>query len=137
MTATQICLPSLLPKDQELTNIDNESIHGSDSTVALEVPEAEGHPSNPLYSNQDKLMVLMREINNLHQQVEAGKGQPVESLDCIEHELQNLSIVLHPPPTPTPAEPFGEVIYQYMNTLCTTKKGNEPNQLVTTGYSCF
>ena len=44
------------------------------------------------------------------------------SLDHIECKLQNLSIALHPPPPPTPTEPFREVIHQYMNTLCTTQK---------------
>ena len=35
---------------------------------------------------------LMKEINDLHQLVEAREGQPAESLDCIEWELQNLSL---------------------------------------------
>ena len=43
-------------------------------------------------------------------------------MDCIEHKLQNLSIALHPPPQPTPTEPFREVICQYTNTLCNTQK---------------
>ena len=64
----------------------------------------------------------MREITNLHEQVEAGEGQPAEILDHIECELQNLSIALHPPPPPIPTEPFREVIQQYTNTLCTTQK---------------
>ena len=45
---------------------DNESTSGSDATVALGGPEAEGHP-NDLIHNQAKLMALMREINDLHQ----------------------------------------------------------------------
>ena len=89
-------------EDPYLTVIDNESTHGSDTPVALGGPEAEGHPNDPIYSNQDKLMVLTREINNLHQWVEARERQPAESLDCIEHELQNLLIVLHIPPPHTP-----------------------------------
>ena len=43
-------------------------------------------------------------------------------MDCIECELQNLSIALHQPPPPTPTEPFGEVIWQYTDTLCTSQK---------------
>ena len=65
-------------------------------------------------------MALMREINDLSQCIEAGEGQPVESLDCIERELRYFSLVLQPPPAPT--EPFREVIHQYMDTLCTTQK---------------
>ena len=49
----------------------------------------------------------MREINDICQQVEAEEGQPAESLDCIEWELQNLFHVLQPQPPPT--EPFTEV----------------------------
>ena len=101
---------------------DNERSHGSDTTVALGGQEVEGHPDDLTFSNQDKLAALMREINDLCQLVEAGERQPEENLDCIECKLQNLSIALHPPPPPTPTEPFGDVIHQYTNTLCTTQK---------------
>ena len=34
----------------------------------------------------------------------------------------NLSLAFQPPPFPTPTEPFrGEVVHQYMDTLCTTQ----------------
>ena len=54
---------------EETIGIDNddESTHGSDATVALGGPEAEGHPSDPIYNNQDKLTALTRKINDLHQ----------------------------------------------------------------------
>ena len=112
----------LSAEDPEPADIDNESTHSSDAIVALWVSETEGYLEDPVNSNQDKLMALIREINDLCQQVEAGERQPAESLDCIEHEWKNLSIALHPPPAPTPTEPFGGVIYQYVNTLCTTQK---------------
>ena len=80
----------LYAEDPEPTDIDNESTHSSDATVALGGPEAEGHPKDPVFSNHDKLTALMREINDLHQWVEAGEGQSAVSLDCIEYELQNL-----------------------------------------------
>ena len=52
-------------------------------------------------------------------------------MDCIECELQNLSIALHPPPPPAPTEPFGEVMQQYTDTLCTTQKqSNLTNSLL-------
>ena len=35
--------------------------------VALGGSEVEGHPDDPIYGNQDKLMALTRETNNLHQ----------------------------------------------------------------------
>ena len=70
------------------------------------------------------MTALTREINYLYQKVEAREGQPAESLDYIEWELQNLSLALQPqPPTmSTPTEPFGEVICQYTDTLHTTHK---------------
>ena len=50
------------------------------------------------------------------------KDNQAETLDYIEHELQILSIALHPPPPLAPTEPFSEVIQQYTDTLCTTQK---------------
>ena len=100
----------------------NESTCGLDATIALGGPEAEGHLDDLIHSNQAKLMALTREINDLCYQVEAGEGQPAESLDYIEYELQNLSLVLQPPSSPTPTEPLGEVIHQYTDTLCSTQK---------------
>ena len=52
----------------------------------------------------------------------AGEEQQAETLDCIEHELQNILIALHQTPPPSPAEPLREVIWQYTDTLCTTQK---------------
>ena len=57
----------VLAEDPEHADIDNESTHSSDATVAIGVPEAVGHPEDPVYDNQDKLTALTREINDLHQ----------------------------------------------------------------------
>ena len=54
-------------EDSETTGIDNDNTHGSDATVALGGPEAKGHPDDPIYSNQAKLIVFMRETNDLCQ----------------------------------------------------------------------
>ena len=63
-------------EDTEATDIDNdnESISGSDTTVALGGLKGEGSPDELLPSNQAKLKVLTREINELHQQVRPEKG---------------------------------------------------------------
>ena len=61
------------------------------------------YPEDPAYENQDSLTALIREINNLHQRVAAREGQPVETLDHIQQELQNLSIAIHQPQPPAPA----------------------------------
>ena len=55
---------NLHAEDPEPTDIDNDSIHSSDTTVALGGPEAEGHPEDPIYSNHDKLTALTREISD-------------------------------------------------------------------------
>ena len=64
----------------------------------------------------------MREIHNLHQRVVAKEGQPAEALDCIQQECQNLSTAIHQTQPPAPAEPFGEVLHQYTDTMCSTQK---------------
>ena len=75
--------------------------------------------------------MLTRELNNVSQRVAAGEGQPMETLDCIQHELQNLSIAIHQPQLPVPAEPFGEVLHQYTDTLCSIQKqANLTNSLM-------
>ena len=92
---------------------------GSDTTIAFGGSEADGHPDELIASNQAKLTAPMREINDLHQCVEARESQPAEGLDCIEWELQNLSLghQAQPASTPTPTEPFEDVIHQYIATL--------------------
>ena len=121
----------ILIEDPEHADIDNNSTHSSDATVAIGSPEAVGHPENTVYNNQERITALMREINDLHQTVAAGEGQPAETLDYIQHELQNLSIAIHHPHPPAPAEPLREVIWQYRGTLCTTQKqSNFTNSLL-------
>ena len=114
----------ILTENTEHADINNNSIHSLDATVALGDPEAVGDPKNPAY--QDRFTALKREINNLHQRVAAGEGQPAEVLDCIQQELQNLSITIHQPQPPSPAEPLGEVLCQYTDTLCSTQKQLNP-----------
>ena len=115
----------------EDADINNDSTHSLDATVALGGPEAVGHPEDLVYNDQDRLPVLTRELNDLHQRVAAGEGQPTETLHCIQCELQNLSISIHHPQPPAPAEPFGEVLCQYTDTLCSTQKqSNLTNSLM-------
>ena len=99
-------------EDPEATGFDNDNdcISGLDATIALGGLEAEDKTNELLPSNQTKLMELMRDINDLCQWIEAGEGQPAESLDHIDRELQNLSLTLQPQCTPIPTEPFREVM---------------------------
>ena len=119
----------ILTEDPEHADID--ITHSSDATITLGGPEAVGHPEDPVYNNEDRLTTLTREINDLHQRVAAGEGQPAETLDHIQHELQNLSIAIHQLQPPAPAEPLREVIQQYTDTLCSMQKqSNLTNSLL-------
>ena len=118
-------------EDPEHADIDNDSTHSSYATVALGGPEAAGHTEDPVYDNQDRLTVLIREITDLHQRGAAAERQPAETLDCIQCELQNLLIATHQPHPPALAEPLTEVISQYMDTMCTMQKqSNLTNSLL-------
>ena len=121
----------ILTEDAEHADINNDSTHSSDATVALGGPEAAGHPEDPVYDNQDRLTALTREINYLHQRVTAAEGQPGKTLNCIQCDLQNLLIAIHQPQPPAPAEPFREMVQHYMDTLSSTQKqSNLTNSLL-------
>ena len=77
-------------------------------------PVETDHLGDLEHNNPARLTVITRELDDLHQQVQAEEGQPLEVLNCMEWELQRLSISLNPP---APTEPLGEVIRHYMNTL--------------------
>ena len=66
----------------------------------------DSEPNNPT-----RLTAITRKLDDLCQQVQAGGGQPSNTLNCIKHELQKLSISLHPWPPPKPLE---EVLKHYM-----------------------
>ena len=83
-------------------NNNNESTSSSDSTLAFGVLEADGCLGDLLPSSQANLAILRREINSLQQYVEAQEGQPVDRLDHIEWELQNLFLTLRAQPTSIP-----------------------------------
>ena len=61
--------------------------------------------SEPNYPT--RLTFITRELDDLCQQVQAGEGQPLEALNCIEHKLQRLSI--SPAPS-APLEPHEDVL---------------------------
>ena len=127
----------ILTEDTEHADINNDSTHSSDATVALEDPEAVGHSEDPAYANQDRLTALTRELNDLHQRVAAREGQPAEALDRIQQELQYLSTAIHQPQPPASAEPFGEVLHQYMDTLCSTQKQTNLTNTLTQDIPVF
>ena len=90
--------------------------------------EDTGDFENVEWENHANLATLTRELDNLHHRVQAGEGQPAEALYHIEHNLQRLSIALHPS---APPEPLDDIFKQYMDTLCSAQKQtNFPNTLI-------
>ena len=57
----------------------------------------DSEPNNPT-----RLTAIIRELDNLCHSVQAGEGQSLETLHCIECQLQRLSISLHPSAPPEP-----------------------------------
>ena len=84
-------------------------------------PVEKDHFENWEHNNPTILTAHTREVDDLHQCVEAGEKQPTETLNCIECKLQRLSIFLN---QPAPTEPLWEVMRHFMNTLCSAQ--NKP-----------
>ena len=125
----------ILAEDPEHADIDNESTHSSEATVALGRPEAVGHLEDPVYGNQDKLTALTREINDLHQWVVGGQGQPAETLDYIECELSlNSTSSATSTHTCWTSQKSNMAIHRY---LMYHAEGIQSHKLITTGYTCF
>ena len=68
--------------------------------------------------NHTNLATLTQELDDLHHRVQAGEGQPTETLHHIECKLQRLSIALCPS---APLEPLDNVLQQYMETYVLPK----------------
>ena len=67
--------------------------------------------------NHTNLGALTRELDDLRYKVQAGEGQPMEAVHCIE--LQRLSIALCPS---APPEPLNDVLKHYINIPCSAQK---------------
>ena len=58
-------------------------------------------------------------VDYLQHKVEANKTRPIEAISPLKHELNRLTLILHPS---APPEPLDEVLQQYTETLCTAQK---------------
>ena len=81
--------------DHEATDTDIEQTQDFYHVNANDFEESD--PNNP-----SRLTLITRELDELCQQIQAGEGQPSEALNCIDHELQRLSISLCPSAPPEP-----------------------------------
>ena len=101
---------------EDARNIDdNASTDSSETTIALGGWEADGHLSDLLPNSQADLNILTREIHSLWQCIDTREGQSVgglDHIDCLEQVLWTLSLTTRTQPTstPTPTEPYGEVV---------------------------
>ena len=86
----------------------------------------ESDPNNPA-----RLTLITRELDDLYQWIQAGEGQPLEVLNCIEHELQRLSISLHPS---APPEPLEDMLKQYRKSM-SYPKADKLHKQFHTGYT--
>ena len=69
--------------------------------------------------NDTNLANLTQELDDLHHRVQAGEGQPAETLHHIEQRLQRLTIALCPS---VPPESLNAVLRQYTDTLCSAQR---------------
>ena len=87
---------------------------------------------NAEQENHTNLKTLTQDLDDLCHRVEAGKGQPMEAINCIEHELHRLSLVLH---SSAPPEPLDDVLQQYTETLCSAQMQTTFAHTLNSGYT--
>ena len=93
--------------------------HGQDTDIPNDYHhEGMDNFENAEQENHTNLAILTENLHDLHHRVQAGKGQPTEALNCIECELQRLSIEFNPSAL---LEPLDNVLQQYTETLCSAK----------------
>ena len=62
---------------------------------------------------------LTHKMEQLQQTIEASDNDPMDAISHLEFKFNQLAITLH---TPMPAEPIGQVLNKYTNTLCNAQK---------------
>ena len=106
-----------LDRDTDMTREEQIIV---DTDVQQDFHHEDAAPFEDIEStNPTRLTFINRELDDLHQRIQAEEGQPTEPLLHIEQELQHLSISLN---SPTHTESHGEVLKHYMNTLCSMQK---------------
>ena len=74
-----------------VTDMSREEQPVMDTNVELQQdfhPEDTDQFENLEHKNPNRLHVITRELDDLHQRIQAEEGCPTESLHCIEQELQ-------------------------------------------------
>ena len=108
-----------LDRDNDMT-LEGQPIVDTDVEVQQDFHPKDIAPYEDVeHTNPTRLTVITKELDELHQRIQAEEGQPNESLHHIEQEVQHLSISLN---SSTHTEPLGEVLKHYMNTLSLAQK---------------
>ena len=102
------------PLDRDITP------HGQDA----DIPNDYHHENMDNFENVEQenhltLKALTQDLDDLQHRVETSKGQPTEAINCMEHELYRLSLVLH---SSVPPVPLDDVLQQYTETLCSAQR---------------
>ena len=69
--------------------------------------------------HQTGLKDLIHKIEQLWQTIEGNDNDPMDAISHLELKLNQLALTLCPP---MPAEPIGEVLNKYTNTICNAQK---------------
>ena len=94
--------------------------HGQDT----DIPNDRHHEDMDNFENMEQehhtnVKTLTQELDDLHHRDQAGVGQPMEAINCIECELHRLSLALW---SSAPPEPLDDVLQQYTETLFSAQK---------------
>ena len=99
--------------DTSMNNSENHDMDAND--YQADINDLENIEPN----HQAGLRNLTCEIEQLLQTIKANDNDPMDAISHLEHKLNQLAITLCPP---MPAEPIGEVLNKYTNTLCNAQK---------------
>ena len=99
------------------TSMNNPESHDMDSDSQDNYQEDINDLENIEPNHLAGLKYLTCEIEQLQQTIKASNNDPMDAIKHLEQKFNQLVITLCPP-----AEPIGEVLNKYANTLCTAQK---------------
>ena len=99
------------------TSMNNPESHDMDSDSQDNYQEDVNDLENIEPNHPAGLKYLTCKIEQLWQTIKDNNNDPMDAINHLEQKLNQLAITLCPP-----AEPIGEVLNKYTNTLCTTQK---------------
>ena len=100
-----------------VTSMNNPDSQDMDADIQNNYQEDTNDLENVEPYHQAGLKHLTCKIEQLRQTIKASNNDPMDAINRLEQKLNQLAITLCPP-----AEPIGEVLNKYTNTLCTAQK---------------